>query len=559
MTRNGQPYFIMGAGGTASRVQLAASGGNSTRTWGADNLEKDLAEAQKAGITVTAGIWLGHKDVFDYGNEALVAKQLQMCKDVVTKYKDHPSILMWAIGNEMDGYEAKTDPRIWKAINDICVAVKKIDPNHPTISVVAEVVGDRIEKMHELCPALDAIGINSYRGGTTIGDRYKKAGGKKPFVLTEFGPPGSWELEKTPWGAPIEPTSTEKAESYRASYMASVMGQKGLCLGSYAFLWGHKQEATATWFGMILPDGKHVGALDVMTELWTGKAPKNLCPKINSLKLVTANRVKPGEQVSAELSASDPEGDPIKVRWLLTGETAVYLTAGQDEPVPPAFPDALVSSTNSKATVKMPAAGGAYRLFAYVDDGKNGAAVANIPLYVDGPLAVQKGRPVKLPFAVYDEASNPPVFIASGWIGNTKAMALKLDSKSNPHSGSTCTEITFTGKDDWGGIIWQYPANDWGDLPDCMDLSGAKSLSFWLRGELGGEEVSVNFGLLGKDKKFPDSATGALANIKLTQGWTQHKINLAGKDLSKIKTAYGFTVATKQNAVKFFIDDVKYE
>lgn len=163
MTRNGQPYFIMGAGGTASRVQLAASGGNSTRTWGADNLEKDLAEAQKAGITVTAGIWLGHKDVFDYGNEALVAKQLQMCKDVVTKYKDHPSILMWAIGNEMDGYEAKTDPRIWKAINDICVAVKKIDPNHPTISVVAEVVGDRIEKMHELCPALDAIAVSTLK------------------------------------------------------------------------------------------------------------------------------------------------------------------------------------------------------------------------------------------------------------------------------------------------------------------------------------------------------------------------------------------------------------
>ena len=47
-------------------------------------------------------------------------------------------------------------------------------------------------------------------------------------------------------------------------------GNTTLCLGTYAFKWGHKQEATPTWFGMFLPDGRRTPAIDTMTELWSG-------------------------------------------------------------------------------------------------------------------------------------------------------------------------------------------------------------------------------------------------------------------------------------------------
>ena len=43
-------------------------------------------------------------------------------------------------------------------------------------------------------------------------------------------------------------SSTEKASSYRRAWEQGVAGQPA-CLGGYAFLWGNKQEATATWFG----------------------------------------------------------------------------------------------------------------------------------------------------------------------------------------------------------------------------------------------------------------------------------------------------------------------
>lgn len=394
LVRGGKPYLIRGAGGTGARADLLRLGANSIRTWGADDLGVVLDQAQRDGLTVTAGIWLGHADVFDYHDADLVAKQLAMCREVVERHKNHPALLMWAFGNEMEGYAEADDPAVWKAINAIAEMSKTVDPDHPTMTVIAEVGGQRVPNVHRYCPAIDVVGINSYGGAPTLVERYRKQGGTKPIVLTEFGPPGPWESPKTPWNAPIEMSSTEKAKRYRQAYEAAVLQSQGLSLGSYAFLWGHKQEATATWFGMLLKDGSRVAAADVMSELWTGKPPANRCPEIASLALSKTAGLRPGELVTGTLSASDPEGDPLQVRWVLSGEVAKYLTAGRDEAVPDDYPDALVRSDPSGATFKMPPYGGAYRVFVTVTDGHGGAAVANVPLFVDGPPPPEPGPKV---------------------------------------------------------------------------------------------------------------------------------------------------------------------
>src|SRR5438128_2070126 len=77
-------------------------------------------------------------------------------------------------------------------INSLSTIVKELDPHHPTMTVIAEAGGDKIKNLHRLCPEIDIIGINSYGGAATLGERYKKAGGTKPYVLTEFGPLGIW-------------------------------------------------------------------------------------------------------------------------------------------------------------------------------------------------------------------------------------------------------------------------------------------------------------------------------------------------------------------------------
>jgi exo-beta-1,3-glucanase (GH17 family) len=560
LLRDGEPYLIKGVGGQTDLALLKACGGNSIRTWGAERLGDVLDEAHKHGLTVLAGIWLAHeRHGFNYNDADQVAKQFAAAREVIVKYRDHPALLAWGIGNEMEGYGKADNAAIWSAINSIAAMAHKLDPNHPTFTVVAEIGGDRVKNIHRLCPEIDVVGINSYAGAATVPERYKKAGGTKSFVLTEFGPAGTWESKKNHFGAVPEPTSTQKAKAYKQAYEKAVLGAKGRCLGAYAFLWGQKQEATATWFGMLLPGGKRLAAADVMQELWTGKAPKNRCPEIRSLTL-TQDEVDPGATITAKSAVVDPEGDALKVRWVLQSEAEGFGTGGDAEAAPPTFPDAIVKADASGATVKVPKSGGVYRLFLYVEDGHGGAAVGNVLVRVKGPVVVAPARKATLPLVVYDEGTRKDApFAPTGWMGETKSTKLDPEWAKQPRSGKTCIRIDYDKKDGWAGIVWQHPYGDWGDRSGGWDLRGAKKLTFWARGEEGGEVVGFEFGLLGKDKKYADSAKAKLAGVKLTKAWKQYEIDLSGKDLSRIKTGFCCTWAASGKPITFYLDDVCYE
>jgi hypothetical protein len=383
LQRDGKPYFIKGGGGGGSKEVLSQLGGNSFRTWGVGNdTMKQLDEAQKLGLTVTLGIWLRHEsDGMDYHKPEQVAEQFAKAREAILKYKDHPAVLMWGIGNEMEGFKAGDSPAIWAAVEQIAAEAKKLDPNHPTMTVVAEIGGARVKSIHDLCPSVDVVGINSYGGVKTIGERYRKAGGAKPFVITEYGPPGTWECAKNSWGIPLEPSSTRKGEIYREAYQQGVLKPKDLCLGSYVFTWGNKNEATPTWFGLFLPDKTQLEAVHTMAEVWSGKAPQNRCPKINVPK-VDNEQASPGEVVHATVELNDPDGDPLAVTWVLTGEVKKRSEGGAKEKPATTYPAAIVSSDDHQAQVKMPEEAGTYRLFCYARDGHGNGAVANAVLRV---------------------------------------------------------------------------------------------------------------------------------------------------------------------------------
>ena len=80
-------------------------------------------------------------------------------------------MLLWGIGNEMEGFGDGDDPAIWAAVNDIAAMVKELDPNHPTMTVTAEIGGGRIDGLHERSPAIDIHGINSYGGAPSLPER----------------------------------------------------------------------------------------------------------------------------------------------------------------------------------------------------------------------------------------------------------------------------------------------------------------------------------------------------------------------------------------------------
>ena len=108
LLRGGEPYEIHGAGmGVDDIARFASRGGNSIRTWNTMGEYQDtralLDAAQEHGITVALGLPMrAERHGFDYNDTEAVAAQLEIIRGEVLKYRDHPALLAWLIGNELN-------------------------------------------------------------------------------------------------------------------------------------------------------------------------------------------------------------------------------------------------------------------------------------------------------------------------------------------------------------------------------------------------------------------------------------------------------------------------
>lgn len=132
---------------------------------------------------------------------------IQQFVEQVNKYRDHPAILMWSFGNELNGswngfmtdlskaagcwwqagcagYQDTNSDCHWQAtcvyyqlfhwINSACKAAKVVAPDKPCISGMADVdfmVGptpwlDKVARFNWILPDVDAWAIQLYRGYT---------------------------------------------------------------------------------------------------------------------------------------------------------------------------------------------------------------------------------------------------------------------------------------------------------------------------------------------------------------------------------------------------------
>ncbi len=551
--RGGEPFFVRGAGGDHSMELLAAAGANSIRTWSTDGLGDVLDEAHSLGLTVTAGIWLGHeRHGFDYSDDIQVREQFERAEAIVEQYKDHPALLIWAVGNEMEGFEQGDNPAIWKAVNDIAAMIKERDPNHPTMTVTTFVHGERIRYVHEECPAIDIHGVNAYGGAMVLLEQLRDGRATKPFILTEFGPVGPWEMPTTDWGAPYEQTSSEKAAFYRKSYEQAITAAEGQSLGSYAFLWGNKMEGTETWFSLFLDDGAKTAAVDAMTEIWSGQAPSNRAPVVEPLSIAGSSAVEPGDAISVTATVSDPDNDSLRERWVLRTESGDYMTGGDLRRRESDIDGAVAESDLESARVTMPDYPGAYRLYYYAYDDAGGVATANIPLLV-------RGEPrLRFPVDVYDNGLFGMPWSPSGWMGNTEEMSLDGDHTADTFSGESAIRLRYEGQFGWVGVAWQHPANNWGDLDGGFNIDGATALEVWAKGEYGGEKVAFGVGLLDEGRTYSDSAIRKTDDIVLTHEWQRYEIPLKGADLSSIKTGFVVTLTGRRTPVTIYLDQIRF-
>jgi hypothetical protein len=284
----------------------------------------------------------------------------------VLRHRDHPALLMWGIGNEVEAELADASV-VWPAIEEAAHLVKSLDPRHPTLAIVGELGRDHAAKVRALCPSIDVLGVNAYGDGLlTLPARARDQGWPGPLLVTEMGALGQWQAGKAVWGAALEPTSTEKAVRLRR-YLAALEPDTA---GQLLFLWGHKQEVTPTWHSLLMPSGEWTEAVEVMAERWGGKTPGgNRAPRIRRFGF---------DGKRAVLEADDPDRDPLQVDWQVMAESTDLRKAGDAEAVPPAFPQALREATSTGVRVEdLPS--GSYRLFATVRDGRGAAATGNLP------------------------------------------------------------------------------------------------------------------------------------------------------------------------------------
>jgi len=392
LLRGGQPYVIKGAGTNGGNLaRLADSGGNSFRNWldfDSPDATPLLDEALRHGLSVALCLPVGReRHGFDYDDPDAVRRQFEFARQEVLRYKDHPALLLWIIGNEPDlDY---SNPKVFDAINDISKMIHEVDGLHPTTTALSfSFKPELVDHVKQRMPDLDIISVQKYADIANLPKYIDQAGIDKPYLVTEYGPVGHWEVDKTAWGAPIEPTSSEKAAHYRKNFEGVIEAHSDRILGSYAFKWGQKQERTPTWYGMFLEDGSVTEAVDVMHHAWTGDWPQNRSPRVEGLTLddrigKDSIKLKPGRRYAAHAVAADPDGDALTWRWVLRRESEATQVGGDPEEVPEMIPGRLEQAADGRAILSAPEQPGAYRLFVTIHDGNGNAGHANIPFLVE--------------------------------------------------------------------------------------------------------------------------------------------------------------------------------
>ena len=380
ITRGRKPYFVKGGAGDKHLDELVAAGGNSIRTWTTNGLAEILDDAQKHDLTVCAGIWLEPEcSWFSYGKPEHCARQAERVKKEVLQYRDHPALLFWGIGNEAEG--DGNNANYWIQLEVLAKAVKEIDPAHPTFTAVAGLQPAKVAGLIAHTPSLDFVGINTYGALHALRGYLAKAGWTRPWVVTEYGARGFWESPRTSWGAPIEQTSGDKAQSIRKGYEAAIK-PGGDCWGGYVFLWGQKQEATATWFGIFAESGESTAVCDVMHELWKGQPPTDHAPDLKSLTSTAAKKeIDAKSEFTAQAEATDPDGDPLTYQWTVTLETAGRDSNNRERKTKP-MPECIIKAEGPTAIFHAPTKPGTYRVHLLVTDNHKRAATGNFPFKV---------------------------------------------------------------------------------------------------------------------------------------------------------------------------------
>ena len=567
---DGKPYEIKGVtygfdddieNYDAHFKDLKFLGVNTIRTWATGiNTLKLLDAAQENSIKVMVGIWMRHgkpgmedDDSFNYlenkqGKEDMYINAL----NVVKTYKNHPAVLTWGIGNEVYLNTTTNEEKIAYShlLEHICSDIKENDPNHPITSVEAWTFG--LDWWQKYVPSLDIYGLNSYGSGANLlADELAIKGIDKPYIITEFGVTGEWDIKQEINGVKVEPTDYQKHDAIVNGYN-NWIHNKPANLGVFIFHYATGNEFIAPWLFT------HYNQMTrpqywAIREAFTGKKSLNAVPEIKKFNISNIE-VKSGTWIPIDLEVTDQEKDNLEVSFSYNQRTGSRKRRDQIIELQ------YRGSISSGFEVQMPKENGALKIYIFVKDTYNNVGIASTGIMVSDEEAQNRKYLVpkmSLPFYVFKDGENNP-YAASAFMGNYKAMTVDTKNQEEVHSGNAALKISYKQDNDWYGLGLVNPANDWGEILGGYSISGAEKFTFWAKASRKNVVAKIGFGLIGKDKPFPDTAKKSI-EVKLNTKWKKYSINIKNLDLSCIRS--GLTVFSSSNGSNqdIFIDDVVFE
>jgi len=567
---NGQPFVVKGATfGHENDVanydayfkDLQSLGVNTLRTWATGkNTKKFLDAAHKYNIKVMVGIWMRHgrpgmedDDSFDYlqdmeGMEAMYETSIR----VVEMYKDHPAVLTWGVGNEVY-LNMATDAEkeaYSKFLERVCSDIKKIDKNHPISSTEAWTFG--LEWWQKYVPSVDIYGLNCYGAGANfLQEELQKRTIDKPYIITEFNVTGEWDIKNEKNGVKVEPSDEEKYNTIVDGYHNWIQN-KSQCLGVYVFHYANGNDFGTPWL-FTHHRGLYRPTYWGIRKAYTRKEPTNAIPKIKTFELPETT-LESHTWIPVSLEVLDAENEDLTVTFFYNQRTGSRKRRSQ------------INKVNSKGSLKdgfeiqIPKEHGAVKVYVNVQDTFNNVGIASTGIKVNDEDAKNKKYlvpKVTLPFYVYKDGNDLP-YIPTGYMGNYKAMSVDTQNTDEVHAGNYAIKIEYKERSGWYGLAFVDPKDDWGETLGGYEIEGAKKFSFWAKANRDGVTATIGFGLIDKDKPFPDTAKKS-KKLELTSEWKKYTFKIKREDLSCIRSGLVLFSSSFGFPQTIYIDEVVFE
>jgi hypothetical protein len=389
--RNGRPFYVRGASGYTYLKELRAAGGNTIRTYDTLQLSAILDEAGRNNIAVIVGLPVPASAYLEdvYKKKEKVSEMYMAVRNTVRRYRDHPAVLMWCLGNEPGITWRPGNDAFYNAYNSMLNMIHDEDPDHPVTTTMPNYNIAQVLMIKYRIPGLDLISFNTFGKLKQIRAQLKRYASlwNGPFLIMEWGAYGPWESDLTAWNAPLESTSTKKAAHYREMYEKQMPLEHPGFLGSMVFFWGQKQEITPTWFSMFSESGAAMESVHVLKQLWRRTKPDNNVPRLKYMlvdgKGAADNLMfRPGNMQAAEVfMEKDNKAKITSIQWQIMKED--WYEDLRKKSIITRFLDTLTDANNGKRLLfTAPLKEGPYRIYVRVADDLGNIATANTPFYV---------------------------------------------------------------------------------------------------------------------------------------------------------------------------------